>query len=89
MELIDKNQKYFTAENAHQFADDINSKQMKDELNWVYDKIKTAVLEGKFSITFNKVLLKSTVDFLKEKEFKVTFFHGCQWDPAEDTTVSW
>ena len=87
---IEGKQKYFTAEDARQVSDEINSENMKKELNWIYDLINNARFEGEHSITFsNKTLMKSTSEFIKAKGFKISHFSGTQWDPADDTTISW
>ena len=87
---IENEQKYFTAEEARQVSDEINSESMKKELNWIYDLINNARFEGEHSITFsNKTLMKTTSEFLKTKGFKISHFSGTQWDPADDTTISW
>ena len=83
-------QKYFTAEEARQVSDEINSENMKKELDWIYDLINNARFEGEHSITFsNKTLMKATSEFIKSKGFKISHFSGTQWDPADDTTISW
>lgn len=87
---IEGEQKYFTAEEAREVSDEINSDRMKDELDWIYNLINEARFEGKHEITFsNKTLMKSTSEFLKSKGFKISHYSGCQWDPADDTTISW
>ena len=87
---IEGEQKYFTAKEARQISDEINNGNMKDELNWVYNLINDAMLNGKHSVMFsNKTLMKSTYEFLKSKGFNIDHFSGCQWDPADDTTISW
>ena len=63
---------------------------MKDELDWIYGLINEARFDGKHEITFsNKTLMMSTSEFLKLKGFKISHYSGCQWDPADDTTISW
>ena len=90
MSKIEDEQKYFTAEEARQVSNEVNSESMKRELDWIYDLINNARFEGKHSITFsNKTLMKSTSEFLKAKGFKISYFSGTQWDPADDTTISW
>ena len=87
---VEGEQKYFTAEEARQVSDEINSENMKKELNWIYDLINNARFEGEHSITFsNKTLMKSTSEFIKAKGFNISHFSGTQWDPADDTTISW
>ena len=87
---IENEQKYFTAEEARQVSDEINSENMKKELDWIYDLINNARFEGEHSITFsNKPLMKATSEFIKSKGFKILHFSGTQWDPADDTTISW
>lgn len=87
---IEGEQKYFTAEDARQVSDEINSENMKKELDWIYDLINNARFEGEHSITFsNKTLMKATSEFIKSKGFKISHFSGTQWDPADDTTISW
>ena len=82
--------KYFTAEEARQVADEVNSESMKRELDWIYNLINDARFKGEHSIKFsNKTLMLSTIKFLKSKGFEISHFSGSQWDPADDTTVSW
>lgn len=82
--------KYFSAEEAREISDAINSDKLKDELDWIYNKIDVARFNGEHSITFsNKTLMKATNEFLKAKGFKISHFSGTQWDPADDTTISW
>lgn len=82
--------KYFSAEEAREISDAINSDKLKDELDWIYNKIDVARFEGKHEITFsNKTLMKATSEFIKSKGFKISHFSGTQWDPADDTTISW
>ena len=55
---IEDEQKYFTAKEAREVSDEINSGRMKEELNWIYDLINKARFEGEHSITFsNKTLI--------------------------------
>lgn len=87
---IEGEQKYFTADEARQVSDEINSERMKEELDWIYNLINEARFEGKHEVTFsNKTLMKSTTEFLKGKGFKISYFYGDQRDPADDTTISW
>lgn len=87
---IEGEQKYFTAEEARQVSNEINSENMNRELDWIYDLINNARFEGEHSITFsNKTLMKATSEFIKAKGFKISHFSGTQWDPADDTTISW
>jgi hypothetical protein len=61
-----------------------------NQLNWIYDLINKARFDGKYQITISDRTLKShTINILKEKGFKISHFYGCQWDPANDTTISW
>jgi hypothetical protein len=84
------NEKYFSAEEAREISDAINSDKLKDELDWIYNKIDVARFAGKHEITFsNKTLMKATKEFLTSKGFNINHFSGCQWDPADDTTISW
>lgn len=90
MQKIEDEQKYFTAEEARQVANEVNSESMKRELDWIYDLINNARFEGKHSVTFsNKTLMLSTIKFLKSKGFEISHFSGSQCDPADDTTISW
>ena len=82
--------KYFTAEEAREISDAINSDRMKDELDWIYNLINEARFECKHEVTFSdKTLMKATSEFLKAKGFKISYFFGDQRDPANDTTISW
>lgn len=87
---IKEEQKYFTAQEAREVSDAINSESMKHELDWIYELINNARFNGEHEVTFsNKTLMKATTEFLKGKGFKISHFSGCQWDPADDTTISW
>ena len=82
--------KYFSAKEAREISDTINSDKLKDELDWIYDLINEARFEGKHEITFsNKSLMEATKEFLKSKGFNIKYFYGAQWDPVDDTTISW
>lgn len=90
MPRVEGEQKYFTAQEAREVSEEVSSQIMKDELNWVYEKINNARFNGDTSVTFcNKDLMKSTKEFLKNKGFTVGRFLGNQWDPANDTIISW
>ena len=39
--------------------------------------------------TLNYFIMESTEEFLKNKGFTVKMFSGTQWDPCNDTTISW
>lgn len=87
---IEGEQKYFTAEEARQVSNEISTGQMHEQLDWIYKLINEARFDGKREVTFsNKTLFESTKDFLKSKGFKISHFSGTQWDPADDTTISW
>ena len=87
---IEEEQKYFTAKEARDVSDEIRNGQMIEELDEIYGMINDARFDGKTAIKFsNKTLRKSTKEFLESKGFKVSHFVGTQWDPANDTTISW
>lgn len=80
---------YISAENAHKISNEYSSRIMK-ELDWVYEKINSAIVSGKYGVTFsNKSLMSSTQDFLKLKGFKIQVFNGDQHEPTHDITISW
>ena len=89
--MIDINKEhYITAEEAHQISTSITNGKMLEELDFIYNEIHKTMYEGKNSIKFSyKSFLKSTIQFLKDKGFKIEHFTGCQWDPADDLTISW
>jgi len=90
MPYIEGEQKYFTAKEAREVSNEIASNKMNEELDWIYSLINKARFEGKHEVMFsNKSLMKSTKEFLKAKGFNISHFTGCQWDPADDTTISW
>ena len=90
MPQIEGEQKYFTAKEAREVSDEINSENMKHELDWIYNLINEARFKGKHEVTFsNKSLMKSVSEFLKAKGFEISHFYGDQRDPANDTTISW
>lgn len=81
---------YISAEDAHKISDEYSSKIMKDELDWVYEKINSTMVAGRYKVTFsNKSLMSSTQDFLKLKGFKIQVFNGDQREPTHDITISW
>lgn len=87
---IEGEDKYFTADDARKVSEEISTGRMHQELDWIYEKINEARFNGKRSITFsNKTLFESTKEFLKTKGFEIKHFCGCQWDPVDDTTISW
>ena len=86
---IEGEQRYFTAEEAKRVSNDVSKEQMNAELDEVYDKINEGLFKGKSSVVIGKFFKKSTVEFLKEKGFAVKEWSGSQWDPANDTTISW
>ncbi len=86
---IEGENKYFTAQEARMVANEIQNGQMNKELDEIYAKINEARFKGNTSITLNYFIMKSTEEFLKNKGFTIKVFHGCQWDPATDTTISW
>lgn len=89
-ENIMDNNKYFSAQEAREISDSVKSQQMRNELDWIYEMIDKARFDGKHEIMFsNKTLMKATNEFLKAKGFKISHFSGTQWDPADDTTISW
>ena len=88
--MMDDEEKYFTAKEAREVSDAINSESMKHELDWIYELINNARFKGEHEVTFsNKTLMKATTEFLKGKGFKISYFYGDQRDPADDTTISW
>lgn len=90
MPRIEGEQNYFTAEEARKVSEEISNGNMHKELDWVYGLINDARFKGERQITFsNKTLYNSTKEFLKSKGFKISHFSGTQWDPADDTTISW
>lgn len=87
---IEGEDKYFSAREARSVSEAVKGDLMRDELDFIYEKINNARFEGKNSITFsNKSFSKATTEFLKSKGFKVEYFYGVQWDPADDTIISW
>lgn len=81
---------FITAKEAKNMADTVNDKTHMQELRLLQENITNASLRGETSIRFtNKTFSKATVEFLKVKGFKVEHFTGVQWDPADDTIISW
>lgn len=89
MPRIEGEQKYFTAQDARVVANEIKNGQMNQELDKIYKKINDARFEGKTAITLNYFIMESTEEFLKNKGFTVKMFSGTQWDPCNDTNISW
>ena len=86
---IEGEQKYFTAQEARAVSMEIRDNRLNGELDEIYDKINDARFEGKTSITLNRFIDKLTQEFLERKGFTVKIFSGTQWDPCNDTTISW
>ena len=81
---------YFSAEDARKVSAEVSNQLRNRELDEIYKKIDSARFNGKTSVTFvNKKFMDDTVNFLKNKGFKVTHWYGDQRDPANDTTISW
>ena len=90
MSKIEDEEKYFSASKAHETSEAVTSEKLTEELDWIYEMINKARFNGNYSITFsNKTLMNVTKEFLKSKGFNVSHFSGTQWDPADDTTISW
>lgn len=81
---------FITAKEARAFTDKANNHTLMEELGIIQENITNASLRGESSIRFtNKTFLKATIEFLKLKGFQVEHFTGVQWDPANDTIISW
>lgn len=80
---------FITAKEARSYVNNINSKKVQEELNLIEQRIKNAMDKGKFSVKIYRKFLDSTVNFLKEKGYKVKYWCGSQWNPANDTTIFW
>ena len=81
---------YVSAKEAKEMTISVVNGIMEEELKTIYDDIFEAIREGKSSITYNNAsFCKSTLNYLKNKGYKVDHFTGCQWDPANDTIISW
>jgi len=89
MPIIEGEQKYFTAQEARAVSMEIRDNRLNEELDEIYNKINDARFEGKTSITLNRFIDKLTQEFLEKKGFTVKMFSGTQWDPCNDTTISW
>ena len=89
MPIIEGEQKYFTAQEARAVSMEIRDNRLNEELDEIYNKINDARFEGKTSITLNRFIDKLTQEFLERKGFTVKMFSGTQWDPCNDTTISW
>ena len=87
---IEGEDRYFSAEDARKISDETRKQLQNRELDEIYEKINEARWIGETSVKFiDRKFMDRTVLFLKEKGFKVDHFTGCQWDPANDTTISW
>lgn len=86
---VEGEQKYFTAQEARAVSMEIRDNKLNEELDEIYSKINDARFEGKTSITLNRFIDKLTQEFLERKGFTVKMFSGTQWDPCNDTTISW
>ena len=90
MPRIEGEQKYFTAQDARKVSDEINQQLQNNELDEIYKEINDARWRGDISaITLNRFIDKYTEEFLRNKGFTVKRFSGTQWDPCNDTTISW
>lgn len=68
--------KYFSAQEAREILDGVKSQKMKNELDWIYEMINKAILDGKNEIILsNKTLMKATDEFLKAKGFKISHYY--------------
>lgn len=90
MSRIEGEEKYFTAKKARNIANEILDKQFNEELDAIYELINNALFEGKMSIIIhNKCISVASQQFLRNKGFTVKIDNGTQWDPANDTLISW
>ena len=89
MPRIEGEQKYFTAQDARAVSMEIRDNRLNKELDEIYGLINEARFEGKTAITLNRFIDKYTEEFLRNKGFTVKRFSGTQWDPCNDTTISW
>lgn len=89
MPRIEGEQKYFTAQDARAVSMEIRDNRLNKELDEIYRLINEARFEGKTTITLNRFIDKYAEEFLKNKGFTVKMFSGTQWDPCNDTTISW
>ena len=87
---IEGEDKYFSAKDARKVSEELRESKIRDELDFIYDNINEARFKGLNNVTiYDKSFSKATTEFLKSKGFKVEYFYGCQWDPANDTIISW
>lgn len=87
---VEGEDRYFTAKDARRVSDETNQQLQNNELDAIYKEINDARFRGQHSVKFiDRKFMDRTILFLKEKGFKVDHFTGCQWDPANDTTISW
>lgn len=90
MLMVEKEDNYFSAKDARQISDAVNKQLQNHELDEIYKEINDARWRGDISVKFiDRKFMDKTVLFLKERGFKVDYFNGSQWDPANDTTISW
>jgi len=89
MSKIEGEQKYFTAQEAREVSMKIRDNRLNEELDEIYGLINDARFEGKTAITLSRFIDKLTQEFLEKKGFTIKMFSGTQWDPCNDTTISW
>jgi len=90
MSRIEGEEKYFTAQEARNIANEILDKQFNEELDAIYELINNARFDGKMSIIMhNKRISVISQQFLRNKGFTVKIDNGTQWDPCDDTIISW
>ena len=82
---------FFSAEKARKMTSSTSNGIMHKELTFIYEEIRKAITKGNSSIKFFNYseFSKMTIAFLENKGFKVEYFTGCQWDPADDLIISW
>ena len=81
---------YFSASEARNMTNSVINGVMTKELEHIYSEITKAIQDGRKSINYSNITFSEvTIEFLRSKGFKVEHFSGVQWDPADDTTISW
>lgn len=81
---------YFSAEDARRVSDEQRRSIDNAELDKVYKHIDEARWKGENKVTIYDFNLRgSTKKFLEDKGFEVKHWRGSQWDPCNNTIISW
>ena len=83
---------YFTAEEARQRVEELIQTKLEEDIDFVYARIEEDIKLRRrvANIEFgNEEITKELMDFLTNKGFSVSKFHGDQRDPCNQLVVKW